>query len=53
MSDGGWSLKRGDRSDVLVTSWVLQGLSLRYYDIDSPDSVAETDDKMRMAVSAG
>lgn len=29
-SDGGWSLKRGHRSDVLVTSWVLQGLSLRY-----------------------
>ena len=32
--DGGWSLKRGGRSDVLVTSWVLQGLS-PVYDIDA------------------
>ena len=32
--DGGWSLKRGSRSDVLVTSWVLQGLA-PVYDIDA------------------
>ena len=32
--DGGWSLKRGGRSDVLVTSWVLQGLA-PVYDIDA------------------
>lgn len=32
--DGGWSLARGGRSNVLVTSWVLQGLSL-VYDIDA------------------
>ncbi len=33
-SDGGWSLKRGGHSDVLVTSWVLQGLA-PVYDIDA------------------
>ncbi len=32
--DGGWSLERGGRSDVLVTSWVLQGLA-PVYDIDA------------------
>ena len=32
-ADGGWSLKRGGRSDVFVTSWVLQGLAA-VYDID-------------------
>ncbi len=33
--DGGWSMQAGlgSRSDVLVTSWVLQGLSI-VYDID-------------------
>lgn len=28
--DGGWSMERGKPSDVLITSWVLQGLSLAY-----------------------
>jgi prenyltransferase beta subunit len=28
--DGGWSMVYGERSDVLVTSWVLQGLSIAY-----------------------
>ena len=32
--DGGWSMARGGTSDILVTSWVLQGLSL-VYDIDT------------------
>ena len=32
--DGGWSIARGGRSNVLVTSWVLQGLAL-VYDIDA------------------
>ena len=31
--DGGWSMMRGVSSDVLVTSWVLHGLSLTY-DVD-------------------
>ncbi len=31
--DGGWSMGPGIRSDVLVTAWVLQGLSI-VYDID-------------------
>ena len=31
--DGGWSIEPGIRSNVLVTSWVLQGLSI-VYDID-------------------
>ncbi|MDE0297336.1 MAG: terpene cyclase/mutase family protein [Candidatus Poribacteria bacterium] len=31
--DGGWSLKRAGRSDVLVTAWVLQGLA-PVYNID-------------------
>lgn len=31
--DGGWSMEPGTRSNVLVTSWVLQGLSI-VYDID-------------------
>lgn len=32
--DGGWSLARGGISNVLVTSWVLQGLPL-FFDIDT------------------
>ena len=32
--DGGWSMARGTKSDILVTTWVLQGLSL-VYDIDT------------------
>ena len=28
--DGGWSMEPGARSSVLVTSWVLQGLSIAY-----------------------
>ena len=32
--DGGWSLARGGKSDALVTSWVLPGLSL-VFDIDA------------------
>jgi prenyltransferase beta subunit len=32
--DGGWSILRGQSSDLFVTSWVLQGLSL-VYDIDA------------------
>ena len=28
--DGGWSMVYGERSDVLVTSWVLHGLSIAY-----------------------
>ena len=28
--DGGWSMEPGARSNVLVTSWVLQGLSIAY-----------------------
>ena len=28
--DGGWSMEPGVRSSVLVTSWVLQGLSIAY-----------------------
>ena len=28
--DGGWSMEPGSRSSVLVTSWVLQGLSIAY-----------------------
>ena len=28
--DGGWSMASGIRSSVLVTSWVLQGLSIAY-----------------------
>ena len=32
--DGGWSRLRGQSSDLFVTSWVLQGLSLAY-DIDA------------------
>ncbi|MCH8293474.1 terpene cyclase/mutase family protein [Candidatus Poribacteria bacterium] len=31
--DGGWSMLRGQSSDILVTTWILQGLSL-VYDID-------------------
>ena len=32
--DSGWALERGDRSDVFVTSWVIQGLET-VYDIDA------------------
>ena len=32
--DGGWSRLRGQSSDLFVTSWVLQGLSIAY-DIDA------------------
>ena len=32
--DGGWSMARGAKSEILVTSWVLQGLAL-VYDIDT------------------
>ena len=31
--DGGWALARGSRSDIFVTSWVIQGLE-PVYDID-------------------
>ncbi len=31
--DGGWALERGGRSDVFITSWVVQGLET-VYDID-------------------
>lgn len=31
--DGGWSIMRGSKSDVMVTAWVLNGISL-IYDVD-------------------